>query len=1313
MFNKILLRITLVLLAAFLLPFLSGAQQAGDYSIRLHSGKFTPVENKNLPASVDEVFTKTRFQDKHYVVIQFYEIPAEALRQQLKTAGVELMDYIPNFAYTAVLSENFNKALFSGLPWRSVFLLNAGQKAMADVLQGRPHAHAIKQAGYVDMNVHTYQVISKNDIGQTLANAGGMLIKDVPVFRMFVIRIPQSNIQYLLEQPWVQWAEFIDPPNRPENLPGRTLHRASILQEGIRNLKGDGMNIGVWDEVASQHLDFSPSGRLTNAEAGTAGSHGTHVSGTIGSKGIINPIARGMAPNASIFSYNGFNNDVQVEMSTAIPLRTLISSNHSYHDGLGVQCGVNGASVSYSLRARNTDLNLNNFAYHIHCHSSGNAQSSCTGGWGTITGTGKAAKNNLVVGSVTTTETLSTFSSCGPVHDGRVKPEIVAMGSNVFSTYTPLNSYNTISGTSMSTPGITGTVALLAQRYKQLNGNVLPPSMLIKNILCNNAADLGNTGPDYRFGFGRINALRAVKTLEENRYVLNDVAQAGVREVTIVVPAGTAKLNVMLTWNDPAATANVSQALVNNLDLIVADGSNSYLPWILNPASPSAVASRAVDNVSNIEQVTVENPAAGTYTLRVTGTSIATGPVQAYALSWTVDAPYIEVIYPNGNESFNPGTAETITWDNAGVTGTQTVEYSLNGGSTWNAIGSVAANITRLAWTVPAANTSNALVRITSGSVSDASDSQFKILNSVTGFTANGTSCNPGEVNFSWTASVNATQYDIYKLNPATGDFDLLAGDITGNTYTATGLTAGSLIWCMIRAKNSTTNAVSNRTNAISVTVSNGGGGIGAVGSITGNNAVCGAQNGIVYSISPVSGASSYVWTVPAGATIVSGQGTTSITVNFGAGAVNGNVTVTASNGSCQTAPSVLTIVAGAATAAPVGGPNLTETICNGSAIPTLTATATVPTGFNLVWYDAASAGNVVANPVLSNVGTVTYYAASVEIATGCQSSTRTAVSLSINTIPLPSVTAGGPTSFCIGGSVTLTASQGSSFAWSNGASTQSITVTETGDYTVTVTNSGCTNSTQALTVTVNPLPAAAITAGTATSFCQGGSVTLTASAGNSWLWSNGASTQAVNITGSGSYTVTVTDANGCTASSEIMPVAVSPNPQVSITASPDTDLQPGITTELRAIVLPAGNYLYTWYKDNVPVVNGNQDKLSGIDIDELGSYTVTVENASGLPCRATSAAQLVRASPSSQLFIWPNPNNGLFNVAYYSAGTNVYTFTVTDSKGALVYRKTSSITNPYQRTEINLRSYSTGLYIVSLYDKSGKRIKSGKVMVQ
>ena len=303
------------------------------------------------------------------------------------------------------------------------------------------------------------------------------------------------------------------------------------------------------------------AGRVTQVEASAVSTHSTHCSGTILGRGLLNPTARGMAPNASLFSYN-FSGNIQTEMATGIPANNLVVSSHSY--GSTQTCGLNGAGVTYSSTSRATDINLNDFPFHLHCHSAGNSQTACTGGWSTITASGKSAKNNILVANITTAEVLSGSSSCGPVQDGRVKPEISAFGSSVFSTY-PDNTYATISGTSMSTPGVAGSVTLLVQRYKQLNANALPPSTLIKNTILNTAHDLGNPGPDYRYGYGRINALEAVKILETNRYVLSTITTGATNNMNIAVPAGAARLRVMLTWNDPAGTANANPALVNNL----------------------------------------------------------------------------------------------------------------------------------------------------------------------------------------------------------------------------------------------------------------------------------------------------------------------------------------------------------------------------------------------------------------------------------------------------------------------------------------------------------------------------------------------------------------------------------------------------------------------------------------------------------------------------------------------------------------------------------------------------------------------------
>lgn len=1358
--------------------FNAQAQEKKSFEILLNEGKFIPQQNSTNKAAVLTILEKSSFLEKRYVVLQFHQLPNDVQKDQLLADGIRLLDYLPNNAFMAAVSQgtDVNRFAINGI--RSVFQLSVQQKTIPSFIQGNFPVHAVKQAGTVDLTVTTYERLSLENINATFENLGIIVLEDMPMFKSFTVRIPQQRFMELVRLNFVQWVEAIDPPNVPENLLGRTLHRVNVLNDGLRNLKGEGVNIGIWDENAVfGHLDFTPiAGRLNIIEPGTPSSHSTHCAGTIGGGGYINPKARGMAPKSSIFSWN-FSGNIAVEAANGIPTYGLSVSSHSY--GGTATCGLTGSGVAYSTTSRNTDVNLNNFPNHLHVHSSGNSQTSCTGGWSTITGSGKTSKNNILVANITTTEALSGSSSCGPTADGRVKPEISAFGTGVLSTY-PNNAYGTISGTSMATPGVAGTAALLVQRFRQLNGNANPISSLIKNTLLNTAQDLGNVGPDYRFGYGRLNALSAVKILEDNRYIVNSISNGNSADITVTVPATAIRLQVMLTWNDPAGTANANPALVNNLDLTVINGATTSLPWILDPANPGVPATKATDNVSNIEQVTIDFPAPGTYTIRVAGASIAVGP-QQYAVTWTVDEPSIEMIFPNGAESFNPGIAETITWDQKGITGNQTVEYSLNNGTSWTTISNtVAANITRLSWTPPAgANTSTALVRVTSGSLTDVSDANFSIQGIPTNFNTSATTCAAGELNFTWNAVATANQYDILRLNEVNGAWEVLASNIIATSYTATGLTPGATIWFSIIAKNSSTGAVSERSLAISRVISATG--LAAIGSIDGNNIICGAVNNITYTVPVIPGASSYTWTVPGVAVIASGQGTNTISVNYPAGSSSGNVLVFATAGACQTSTATLSIsVSSTVVAVPVSGGNQTQSYCNPNPLPMLTASATVPAGFEVIWYEAATGGLIVPTPTLNSVGTVTYYAASRNTSTACESNSRTPVILTIVAAAAPTITANSATAFCTGGSVTLTATSGSSYAWSNGATTPSIIVNTPGNYTVTVNQGGgCINTSAPTTVTVNPLPTINITANSSTTFCQGNSVTLTATAGNSYtwstgattpsiivsnagsysvtvnqgnacintsaptlvtvnplpsavitaagptsfcegnnvvlsaspgssyLWSNGAASQNITTSAAGNYSVTVTNTNGCSNTSASTLVNVTPKPTVSLSAFPYTRLFPGLNTTLTASsTVPI---TYTWFR-NGNLLNAATGSTLPVNVDQLGNYSVTVTNGAG--CSNSSSLLPIADSASSQLFIYPNPNNGSFQVAYYSNGAVKNTITVHDAKGARVYSKTFDINIPYQRMNVDVRNHGKGTYIVTLTNQNNQIVISEKVLV-
>ena len=246
--------------------------------------------------------------------------------------------------------------------------------------------------------------------------------------------------------------------------------------------------------------------------------------------------------------------------------------------------------------------------------------------------------------------------------------------------------------------------------------------------------------------------------------------------------------------------------------------------------------------------------------------------------------------------------------------------------------------------------------------------------------------------------------------------------------------------------------------------------------------------------------------------------------------------------------------------------------------------------------------------------------------AAGCQSVPSATAAVTVNALPSrPTISPSGSVTICAGSSQTLTSSAGVSYLWSNGETTQSISVNTTGSYTVQVTNSfGCL-STASLptTVTVNPIPATpTITASGATTFCTGGSVTLTSSVSSTYLWSTGATTRSIIVNSTGNYWVRVADAAGCqSAQSATTAVTVNPLPSAPTIG---TITQPTCTVSTGSVILSGLPSTGTWTLTRNPggatqTGTGTSYTATGIP---AGTYTFTVTNSNG--CTSVASAPVV-----------------------------------------------------------------------------------------
>lgn len=565
--------------------------------------------------------------------------------------------------------------------------------------------------------------------------------------------------------PYILQVQEMEDPGSPENYRARTSHRVNYLQadySGAPGYDGSGIVVGHGDDGAIDfHIDFQ--GRVTVDSPPSLGDHGDHVAGTIFGAGNKDPDGRGMAPGAEIYYQDYPDNLNSADYNYDERNVRITSSSYS-----------NGCNAGYTNFTRQMDQDAIDNPSMVHVFSAGNnGTSDCNygagNGWGNITGGHKIAKNVITTANLTATDATANSSSRGPAADGRIKPDLSAVGTSVFST-TDLpqpNSYALKTGTSMACPGVSGTLATLYQAYNETY-TAEPHAGLMKAILMNTCEDIGTPGPDFLNGYGRLNARRAAEVIENGNFITDSI-NTGSKTFQIPMPAsGTVKeVRIMLYWPDLPASTIAARALVNDLDLTVNLNGNSYSPWVLDPTpSPAALSAAAVparDSLNNMEQVTIANPSAGTISINVDAFNIPSGS-QKFFITYHYVMDEIVVTHPAGGEGFDPGSFEYIRWDAPEGNSPFTLEYSTDGGNSYSVISSnVNANLRHYLWTsIPSTNTDQAKIRITRNSVSGETPGTFTILGQAKNL-AVARSC-PDSLELSWDSVPGATGYIIYKL---------------------------------------------------------------------------------------------------------------------------------------------------------------------------------------------------------------------------------------------------------------------------------------------------------------------------------------------------------------------------------------------------------------------------------------------------------------------------------------------------------------------------------------------------------------------
>ncbi|MFK7813166.1 MAG: S8 family serine peptidase [Maribacter sp.] len=430
------------------------------------------------------------------------------------------------------------------------------------------------------------------------------------------------------------YTTYMDPTSKVSR--ADALYQNGALDAEITGL---GMQVGVWDAgvALTSHQEFD--NRVANGDQSEEiDSHATMVTGTIVSSGVKTK-AKGIAFEAEALSHNWTRDKIEVAEAAA---NGMLVSNHSY--GIKTDRVPDWYFGSYIKVSQDWDKIMYNAPYYLMVSAAGNSQNSYDNelpnygksqdGFDLLLGF-TTSKNGLVIAGADVAltnngnlkdATVSRYSSLGPIDDGRIKPDLAGDGTLIYSTSANNNSsYNSSMGTSMAAPGVTGSLVLLQQYHEELYGSFMKAATL-KGLALHSADDVQSPGPDYKMGWGILNAKKAGEVLKNKEFssIIGEENLKDGESYSLTVEAnGDEPLIASISWTDVEGSYinrgdlnATTVALINDLDIRITKNGETYFPWKLKASNAAASATTGDNIVDPFERIDIAN-ASGEYTITI------------------------------------------------------------------------------------------------------------------------------------------------------------------------------------------------------------------------------------------------------------------------------------------------------------------------------------------------------------------------------------------------------------------------------------------------------------------------------------------------------------------------------------------------------------------------------------------------------------------------------------------------------------------------------------------------------------------------